>query len=231
MQKIKLLLVDDHSVVREGLRMLLGAEPDFEIVGEATSGRQAYELVRQLSPHVVVMDLAMPLLNGMEASRQISSAFSNSKVVVLSSYLDDEHVRQALAAGAAGYVVKNAAASDLVQAIRQVHTGNAYFSQVIARRVNRMHSAIATPEQEQLAPTPPPVELSRREAEVLQLIAEGFPNKLIADELKLSVKTIEKHRQSLMEKLNLHCIADLVRHAITHGVIEGVPVRKVLRSP
>jgi DNA-binding NarL/FixJ family response regulator len=230
MQKIKLLLVDDHSVVRQGLRMLLGAEPDFEIVGEATSGRQAYQLVQELSPNVVIMDLAMPLLNGMEATRQIASAFPASKVVALSSYQDTEHVRQALAAGAAGYVLKNAAASDLVEAVREVSKGEAYFSPIIARRIQRMHTTLGQPESEQVPTPPPPVELSRREAEVLQLIAEGFPNKLIADELQLSVKTVEKHRQSLMEKLNLHCIADLVRHAVAHGVIEGVPIKRVLTS-
>ena len=229
MQKIKLLLVDDHGVVRQGLRMLLSAEPDFEIIGEATSGRQAYQLVEQLSPNVVIMDLAMPLLNGMEATRQIASAFPAAKVVALSSYQDAEHVRQALAAGAAGYVLKNAAASDLVEAVREVNKGEAYFSPIIARRIQRMHTALEQPEAEHV-PVPPPVELSRREAEVLQLIAEGFPNKLIADELQLSVKTVEKHRQSLMEKLNLHCIADLVRHAVAHGVIEGAPVKRVLTS-
>jgi DNA-binding NarL/FixJ family response regulator len=227
MQKIKLLLVDDHSVVRQGLRMLLSAEPDFEIVGEATSGRQAFQVVEQLAPDVIIMDLAMPLLNGMEATRQIASKFPASKVIALSSYQDTEHVRQALACGAAGYVLKNAAASDLVEAVREVNKGEAYFSPIVARRIQRMHTSLGqTPEE----PVTPPVELSRREAEVLQLIAEGFPNKLIADELQLSVKTVEKHRQSLMEKLNLHCIADLVRHAVAHGVIEGVPIKRVLTS-
>jgi DNA-binding NarL/FixJ family response regulator len=166
------------------------------------------------------MDLAMPLLNGWEATRQILKAVPTTKVVVLSTYGDDEHIQQAIAAGAAAYLLKQTAASDLVKAIREVKKGNAYFSPAIAKRL-REQTCQNPPEGEPAKA--PPVELTQREAEVLQLIAEGFANKQIAAELGLSVKTIEKHRQQVMQKLNIHDIAGLVRHAATKGIIEMAP--------
>jgi DNA-binding NarL/FixJ family response regulator len=209
--------VDDHNVVRCGLRALLTSDPDLQIVGEAGSGRDAVSLAHELKPDVVVMDLAMPLLNGMEATRQITSDCPETKVIVLSAYDDDPHVEQALAMDAAGYLLKHTAASDLIRAVHEVHAGNAYFSPAIAERLReKRRERIESP---RIASEPSP-RLSIREAEVLQLVAEGFPNKQIADELHLSVKTVEKHRQSLMGKLKLHCIADLVHYAATHGAIE-----------
>jgi DNA-binding NarL/FixJ family response regulator len=182
-------------------------------------------LASKLRPDIVLMDLAMPFLNGWEATRQILKAVPSTKIVVLSTYGDDQHIQRAIAAGAAAYLLKQTAASDLVKAIHEVKQGNAYFSPAIAKRVREQTCQL--PEKEG-AVKPPEVELTPREAEVLQLIAEGFANKQIAGELGLSVKTVEKHRQQLMSKLDIHQIAGLVRHAAAQGIIEmnraGVPV-------
>jgi DNA-binding NarL/FixJ family response regulator len=224
MPNISVLLVDDHNVVRQGLKALLIAEGDFTIVAEAQTGREAVEMASRLRPEVVVMDLAMPRLNGAEATRQILKAVPTAKIVVLSTYGDDEHLQQAITSGAAAYLMKQTAASDLVKAIREVKKGNAYFSPAIAKRLREQ--TCRTPGEGE---TPKPdIELTQREAEVLQLIAEGFANKQIAAELGLSVKTVEKHRQQVMNKLNIHDIAGLVRHAVAKGIIEmtpaGVPI-------
>ncbi len=219
MSSISVLLVDDHNIVRQGLKALLMAEGDIQIVGEAQTGREAVQLASQLHPEVVVMDLAMPLLNGWEATRQIVKAVPTARVVVLSTYGEDEHLQQALAAGAAAYLLKQTAAADLVKAIREVKKGNAYFSPAIAKRVREQTCRSADSEVRK----PADAGLTPREAEVLQLIAEGFANKQIAAELGLSVKTIEKHRQQVMHKLNIHDIAGLVRHAAERGIIELAP--------
>lgn len=222
MSNINVLLVDDHNIVRQGLRALLLAEGDINILAEAQSGREAVQLAMKLRPEIVIMDLAMPLLNGWEATRQLLKSLPQCKVVVLSSYGDDAHIQQAIAAGAAAYLLKQTAANDLVKAIREVKKGNAYFSPVIAKRLSEQ-SLKPAPTGE----TKPAVELTSREAEVLQLIAEGFANKQIAGELGLSVKTVEKHRQAVMNKLNIHDTAGLVRHAAANSIIEmnmaGVP--------
>ncbi len=224
MSNITVLLVDDHNIVRQGLKALLLAEGDFTIIAEAQSGREAVRLAGQLRPEVVIMDLAMPLLNGAEATRQLLKAVPTTRVVVLSSYGDDEHIQQAIGAGAAAYLLKETAATDLVKAIREVKKGNAYFSPQIALRLRDQTCKPAEPAQAPAAPEP---DLTSREVEVLQLIAEGFANKQIAGELGLSVKTVEKHRQSVMKKLDIHDIAGLVRHAVEKGIIEmnmaGVP--------
>src|SRR5580765_1073725 len=222
MTNISVLLVDDHTIVRQGLKALLNSEKNITIAGEAQTGREAVDLVSQLWPAVVIMDLAMPRLNGAEATRQILKAVPSAKVIVLSTYGDDEHVQQALAAGAAAYLLKQTAAEDVVDAIREVSKGNAYFSPAIAKRLREQ-----TVQQSGETPRTPDVELTQREAEVLQLIAEGYANKQIAAELNLSVKTVEKHRQQVMQKLGIHNIAGLVRHAAAKGIIEtnlaGVP--------
>jgi DNA-binding NarL/FixJ family response regulator len=223
MTNITVLLVDDHTIVRQGLKALLNSEKTITILGEAQTGREAVELAAQHRPMVVIMDLAMPRLNGAEATRQILKAAPATKVIVLSTYGDDEHVQQALAAGAAAYLLKQTAAEDVIEAIREVANGNAYFSPPIARRLREQTAAPAA----DAPPRPPNVELTQREAEVLQLIAEGYANKQIAAELNLSVKTVEKHRQQVMQKLDIHNIAGLVRHAAAKGIIEsnlaGVP--------
>jgi DNA-binding NarL/FixJ family response regulator len=220
MQKIRVILAEDHTVVRQGLRALLAAEDDIEIVGEAENGRQAIQLVKKLLPDVAVIDIAMPVLNGLEATRQITRTVPSTKVLILSSYSDDDYVHQLTEAGAAGYLVKQTAANELLKAIREAHRGNAYFSPSIAKRL-RDHCRAAFVSGQ-------PVHrrsdyLTTREAEVLQLIAEGRANKQIAAELCISIKTVEKHRQQVMNKLGIHDVAGLTRHAISKGIIEGAP--------
>lgn len=218
MRRIKVLLADDHTVVRQGLRALLVAEEDIEIVGEAENGRQALQLVKKLLPDVVVMDIAMPVLNGVEATRQITRYVPSVKVLVLSTYSNDEYVEQLTEAGAAGYLVKQTAANDLLKAIREAFKGNAFFSPAIAKRLRDQCRQTYVSGQ--------PVKrrsdyLTTREAEVLQLIAEGRANKQIAAELCISIKTVEKHRQQVMNKLGIHDVAGLTRHAISKGIIES----------
>ncbi len=216
MQKITVLLADDHTVVRQGLRALLEAENDMTVVGEAENGRQAVQMAKRLQPEVVVMDIAMPSLNGLEATRQISRESPKSKVLILSSYSDDEYVQQLTDAGASGYLVKQTAAQDLVGAIREAKKGNAFFSPAISKRLlEHFRATIGRPPGEKKAP-----KLTPRELEVLQLIAEGYANKQIAGELFISIKTVEKHRQQLMHKLDIHDVAGLTRYAIAKGIIE-----------
>jgi len=224
MQNITVLLVDDHNVVRQGLKALLLAEGDLSVIAEAQTGREAVQLASQHRPAIVVMDLAMPRLNGSEATRQILKVVPSAKIIVLSTYGDDEHIQKALGAGAAAYLLKQTAAAELIQAIREVRKGNAFFSPAIAKRLREQ--TLRAPGSGE-APKPADADLTQREAEVLQLIAEGYANKQIAGELGLSVKTVEKHRQQVMNKLDIHDIAGLVRHAVAKGIIEmnpaGVP--------
>ncbi len=216
MKKISVLLVDDHTVVRQGLRALLSSEEDIEVIGEAENGRQAVGLARKTPPDVVVMDVAMPLLNGLEATKQILKLAPTAKVLVLTSYGDDECVQQLMQAGAVGYLIKQTAANDLLKAIREVQRGNAYFSPTIAKRLRDQCRKAFTSGQSSRKSG----DLTAREAEVLQLIAEGFSNKQIAAELCISIKTVEKHRQQVMNKLNIHDVAGLTRYAISKGVVE-----------
>jgi DNA-binding NarL/FixJ family response regulator len=220
MVKIKVLLVDDHTVVRQGLRVLLEAEPDIVVVDEAETGRQAVQLARKHSPDVIVMDIAMPNLNGLEATRQILKETPHAKVLVLSSYGDDEYVHQLTEAGASGYLLKQTAATDLIKAIHETRKGNAFFSPAISKRLlDHYREAFlkGVPDRKRTDL------LTSREAEVLQLIAEGKPNKQIASDLCISIKTVEKHRQQLMNKLNIHEVAGLTRYAISRGIIESNP--------
>lgn len=214
MEKIRVLLADDHTVVRQGLRALLEAEPDISVVGEADDGRQAVQLAKKLSPEVVVMDIAMPNLNGLEATRQISRDVPTAKLLVLSSYNDDEYVTQVIKAGAKGYLLKQTAATDLIKAVREVRKGNPFFGPIITRRLDDANRGAFLNGKKQGS-------LTSREMEVLQLIAEGKANKQIAAALSISIKTVEKHRQQVMNKLNIHDIAGLTRYAISKGIIEG----------
>ena len=216
MRKIAVLLVDDHTVVRQGLRALLSSEDDIEVVGEAENGRQAVTLARKTTPDVVVMDVAMPLLNGLEATRQILKILPASKVLVLTSYGDDDCVQQLMQAGAVGYLIKQTAANDLLKAIREVQRGNAFFSPSVAKRLRDQCREVFN----NGLPPKKAMELTSREAEVLQLIAEGFSNKQIASELSISIKTVEKHRQQVMNKLKIHDVAGLTRYAISKGMVE-----------
>lgn len=216
MKKITVLLSDDHAVVREGLRLLLGAANDIEVVGEAENGRRAVAEAGRLRPDVILMDIAMPLLNGVEAARQIAREVPNARVLILSSYSTDQHVQQAVEAGAAGYLMKETASKDLFRAIREIVSGNAFFSPPIARRLLRRWQNRET----ESAMTTAPV-LTSRQTEVMQLIAEGYSSKQIAAMLSVSIKTVEKHRQALMDKLDIHEIASLTRYAVSSGVVES----------
>jgi len=218
MKPITVLLADDHMIVREGLRKLLEAESDIEVVGEAITGRQAVELTRKLQPAVVVMDIAMPLLNGLEATRQIRQAVPEAKVLILSAHSDDAYVEKVIAFGAVGYLVKQASAHLLSEAIREVQKGNRFFSPSIAKSL-RLHEQKSMDRKGQSKAKA--VSLSAREMEVLQLIAEGEANKQIAAELGICVKTVEKHRDHLMQKLGIHDTASLTRYAISAGIIEN----------
>jgi len=218
MERITVLLADDHMIVREGLRALLEAEGDIEVVGEAQTGREAVQLTKSLRPGVVVMDIAMPLLNGLEATRRIVKAAPATRVLILSAHGDDEYVRQAVMLGAAGYLVKQTSADLLSKAIREIQKGNTFFSPSVA---NRLHKLSLESSDGREVIKVKKTALSSREVEVLQLIAEGKANKQVAKELGISIKTVEKHRQHLMSKLDLHDTAGLTRYAIAAGIIES----------
>jgi DNA-binding NarL/FixJ family response regulator len=207
-KRITVLLADDHTVVREGLRSLLEAEGDIEVVGEAATGREAVEL----------MDIAMPLLNGLEATRQIRKALPITRILILSAHSDDAYVDQVMELGAAGYLIKQTSARVLSQAVREVQQGRTFLCPAIARGARREQGQ--SPDPRGLVRRQRP-SLSPRETEVLQLIAEGKANKQVAAVLGISVKTVEKHRQRLMEKLNIHDTAGLTRYALAAGVIES----------
>ena len=210
MSKIAVLLVDDHEVVRQGLRALLESQVDMQVVGEAQNGNQAISLAREKNPDVIVMDISMPGLNGLEATREIVKAVPAAKVLVLTSYDDDDCVVQMSQAGAVGYLTKRSAAEDLTEAIRVVRRGRDFYSPEIAKRLRDRGRAGL--EERTPAKTS---ELTQREEQVLQLVAEGFPNKGIASKLGISVKTVEKHRQTVMNKLNIHETAGLTRFALS----------------
>lgn len=218
MKTITVLLVEDHQIVREGFRSLLKHERDIEVVGEAETGREAVQLTRKLRPAVVVMDIAMPSLNGLEATRQIRKHFPDTRVLILTAHSDDAYVEQVIAFGAAGFLLKQTSSEQLATAIREVQKGKTFFSPAVSRRRDdRALQALGregTPRQKSNR-------LSPREVEVLQLIAEGKPNKQVAAELGVTFKTADKHRQHLMGKLNIHDVAGLTRYAIAQGVIEG----------
>ena len=205
-------------IVREGLRVLLEAEGDIEVVGEAQTGRQAVQLTKRLRPTVVVMDIAMPQLNGLEATQRILKAVPATRVLILSAHGDDGYLRQVVALGAAGYLIKQTSANLLARAIREVQKGNTFFSPSIA---NRLRSLSLNSPDGRRSLTMKKGALSSRELEVLQLIAEGKANKQIARGLGISIKTVEKHRQHLMRKLDLHDTAGLTRYAIAAGIIES----------
>ena len=217
MKRISVLIAEDHTVVREGLRALLTAEDDIEVVGEARSGREAVQLIETLLPDVVVMDIAMPLLNGVEATRQILKIVPSTKILILSAHSEDEYVEQVTEAGAAGYLLKQTAANVLVQAIREAYLGRTFFSPSISKRMSDLQEkAIGRGGRPRKGAT----RLTSREVEVLQLIAEGKANKETAAQLGISIKTVEKHRQHLMSKLGIHDTAGLTRYAISAGIIE-----------
>ncbi|MCI0588149.1 MAG: response regulator transcription factor [Planctomycetes bacterium] len=215
--RISVLLVDDHAVVREGIRNLLAHEPGIVVVGEAKDGREAIAMALTLDPDVVLMDIGMPNMNGIEATRQLREVAPRSRVLILSAHSDDHYIESVTALGAVGFILKQASLAELARAIRETGKGGTSVSPVVRKRL--------------LEPAPrpslrggPPAgrvpRLSSREAEVLQLVAEGKANKETAAELGISIKTVEKHRQRLMSKLDIHDVAGLTRYAVTAGIVE-----------
>ncbi len=218
MKQITILLADDHTIMREGLRKMLEMEADLEVVGEAKEGREVVALAKKLNPEVVLMDIAMPGLNGLEATRQLIKVLPAVKVLMLSAHSDDAYVKNATDSGAVGFLLKQTSSQDVCQAIREVHRGKTFFSPSISKRFNRLNPQ--TPNRKGVV-NQKAAQLTSREMEVLQLIAEGKANKQTASELGISIKTVEKHREHLMEKLDIHDTAGLTRYAIGAGIIES----------
>jgi len=218
MKRITVLLAEDHMIVREGFRKMLELEHDLEVVGEAQDGRQAVALVKKLRPAVVLMDIAMPQLNGLEATRQILKAVPGTKIVILSAHNDDAYVKNATESGAVGFLLKQNSSHVVCEAIRQVQKGNTYFGPTVARRLHQLEGKARSRAGR---PQPGNFQLTSREMEVLQLIAEGKANKQTAAELGIGMKTVEKHREHLMQKLDIHDTAGLTRYAISAGIIES----------
>lgn len=215
MSPIRVLLADDHRILREGIRALIDDPEDMQVVGEAEDGLETVKKVAKLQPDVVVMDIAMPLLNGLEATRQIRRDFPQVKVLILTMHDNEEYIRQVLAAGALGYVLKDAAARDLLGAIRTVNQGEAVLSPAITRLVIEDYLRWGD-----IRPEDTTDGLTAREREVLQLIAEGYTNKEIAGIMSLSVKTVQSHRTNLMNKLDLHDRGELIKYAIQKKIID-----------
>ena len=217
-KKITVLLAEDHVIVRQGLCNLLEAEGHSTVIGQAQTGREAVELAARLRPDVILMDIAMPVLNGVEATRQILAANPAARVLILSAHSDDEYIERLTAVGAMGFLEKQTSAEILTKAIREVARGHSFFSPTIARRVaaakDRARSRDGSPKTTGAG-------LTLRESEVLQLVAEGHANKQVAATLGISIKTVEKHRQHVMDKLNIHETAGLTRYAIAQGIIES----------
>lgn len=218
MKRIAVLLAEDHTVVREGFRKMLELEADLEVVVEAKDGRQAVALAKKLRPAVVLMDIAMPLLNGLEATRQILKAVPGTKVLILSAHNDDAYVKNATEAGAMGFLLKQTSSHEVCRAIREIHRGKTFFSPSVSMRLNRLNAQLSSRAGRLNKKA---VHLTSREMEVLQLIAEGNANKQIASELHIGIKTVEKHREHLMQKLDIHDTAGLTRYAIGAGIIES----------
>jgi DNA-binding NarL/FixJ family response regulator len=209
-----IVLADDHHVVRQGLRVLLEGQPDFQLVGEAGDGLEAVQLTERLKPDVLIIDLMMPSLNGLEATRQVSQRSPHTRVVILSMHANEAYVLEALRNGAAGYVLKDSSAADLVHAVREVVAGRRYLSSPLSER------AIAAYIQKASDVVSDPYEmLTNREREVLHLAAEGYTNAEIADQLSISPRTAETHRANLMHKLGLRTHTDLIRYALRRGIL------------
>jgi len=213
---IRIVLADDHTIIRSGLRLLLDQQSDFQVVGEASDGREAVELISKLHPEVAVLDIGMPQLNGIEATRQIASQEPDTKVVILSMHADEGYVLRALKAGARAYILKNSAEADLIRAVRTVADGKSFFSPVISKMlledyVRQIRDKHVEDSYDLLTP---------REREVLQLLAEGRTNKEVANLLHLSVYTVDAHRGNILQKLNLHGVPEMILYAVRKGIIQ-----------
>lgn len=213
---VRILIADDHSVVRSGLKLILSGQPDFEVVGEATTGKQAVEQALDLQPDILVLDVAMPDVNGLDAARQIRSKAPGVAIVVLTMYDDEAYLRQFLELGVAGYVLKKAADTELVDAIRAAGRGETFIYPSLTRQLVHSYLHRGSPSRCDEGG----VEISPRETEVLRLVALGYTGQQIANELCISVSTVESHRANIMEKLSLRGRAQLVRYAISRGLLE-----------
>ena len=215
MTKIRVLVTDDHAIVRDGICALLALTGDIEAVGEATNGREALEMVRKVAPDVVLMDIAMPLMDGLEATRRIHKEFPQTKVVVLTQYEDREYVLPVIEAGASGFVSKTAASSELTSAIRSVYRGDSFLSPSIARLLVEDYREMAKAGKSRDMSE----QLTGREREILKLLAEGHSTHEIAQMLVISPKTVERHKTNLMAKLDIHNRLDLFKYALRKGII------------
>jgi len=215
MGMIRILLADDHTVMRAGLRLLLERQPDMVVVAEAADGRQALSLVESETPDVVVMDIAMPILNGIETTRQIAAKRPELPVVILSMHSDESYVMRALKAGAKAYLLKDSAEADLIRAVRAVREGKSFFSPAVSRMLleDYVHQLQQRGEEDSYEL------LTTRERELLQLLAEGKSNKDVANLLNVSVYTVETHRAHILQKLGLHTVPDLILYAVRKGII------------
>lgn len=217
MEKIRVVLADDHTVVRQGFRSLLEQDKSIDVVGEAENGRDAVLMVKKYLPDVVVLDISMPILNGVQATRQIQKFNPKIKILILSMHKDEEYVREVFLAGATGYILKQTTGPDLISAIKEVNRGNAYLSPSMTKHLVSEYREIVKGVKLAGKRTG----LTPREMEVLQLIAEGNSNRKIAEQLFISIKTVETHRQKIMDVLNIHDVAGLTRYAIVNRVIEA----------
>ncbi|MGB2584378.1 MAG: response regulator transcription factor [Dehalococcoidia bacterium] len=215
MREIKVLIVDDHAIVRDGICSLLALAGDIEVVGEAANGMEGLEKVGELLPDVVLMDMAMPVMGGLEAIRRIRKDFAGIKILALTQYDDKEHVFPAIQAGATGFVSKTAASSELAHGIRAVSAGESYLSPSIARLFVEDYQSVALTE----ANNDPYEQLTDREREMLKLVVEGYKTRQIAELLNITPKTVEGHKTSLMKKLGIHSNLDLVKYALRRGII------------
>jgi len=215
MQKIRVLVVDDHTIVRDGICALLGLAGDMEVVGEAANGREALEMAGKLTPDVVLMDMAMPVMGGLEATRRIHKEFPKVKVLALTQYDDRAYVFPVIEAGASGFISKTAASSELASGIRSVHRGDSFLSPSVARFLVEDYQQVSSMKGGQ----DPYEQLTDREREVLKLAAEGYTTQEIADMLVLSPKTVEGHKTNLMSKLDIHNRTELVKYALRKGII------------
>ncbi len=223
---IRILLVDDHAVIRQALRMLLESQPELEVVADVENGREAVTAVEKLSPDVVLMDVVMPGLNGLEATRQIRRISPSTHVVMLSGFVDEDQLLDALRSGASGYIVKKSDVSELVLAIQTVYRGNKYFSSALSEGFDLAEVLYQAKRSDQKASVET---LTAREREVLQLIAEGYTNQGIANELYISVKTVEAHKAHIMAKLHARNRTDLIRYAIRKGIVRLESVEEAER--
>lgn len=219
MSKIRVFLADDHTIVRQGLKCLLQKEDGIEVVGEAENGHQLLKQASKMNPDVILVDISMPVLGGLEATQQLKKTLPHSKILILTMHTNEEYVYETFKLGASGYLVKNATAQDIISAIKAVYRGETYISPAVSGRVVRgfVRGSRSSPKPSF------PDKLTFRERQILKLIAEGWASNKIAEHLHISTRTVETHRTNIMQKLRLHKVADLVKYAIRRGLVQVEP--------